>query len=65
MTTLKIPCLVYSRIVGYIMPLENWNDGKLQEWQDRKVYKWGEDREQMNEPAIAGRGEGTGGTPAT
>jgi len=29
---------VYSRIVGYFRPVENWNDGKKQEFQDRKEY---------------------------
>ena len=28
-------CLVYSRIVGYMMPVENWNKGKQSEWKDR------------------------------
>jgi len=29
---------VYSRIVGYFRPVENWNEGKKQEFTDRKVY---------------------------
>lgn len=29
---------VYSRITGYYRPINNWNDGKLQEFQDRKEY---------------------------
>ena len=29
---------VYSRITGYYRPVQNWNDGKLQEFKDRKVY---------------------------
>ena len=29
---------MYSRITGYYRPVQNWNDGKLQEFQDRKVY---------------------------
>ncbi len=29
---------VYSRITGYYRPVQNWNDGKLQEFQDRKEY---------------------------
>jgi ribonucleoside-triphosphate reductase len=31
-------CEVYSRIVGYIRPVEQWNAGKSQEFQDRKEY---------------------------
>lgn len=32
------PCEVYSRIVGYIRPVNQWNDGKQQEFKDRKCY---------------------------
>lgn len=30
-------CEVYSRVVGYLRPLSNWNDGKREEFKDR-VY---------------------------
>jgi ribonucleoside-triphosphate reductase len=29
---------VYSRITGYYRPVQNWNDGKIQEYKDRKTY---------------------------
>jgi ribonucleoside-triphosphate reductase len=29
---------IYSRITGYYRPVQNWNDGKVQEFEDRKVY---------------------------
>lgn len=29
---------VYSRITGYYRPVQNWNDGKLQEYKDRQTY---------------------------
>ena len=29
---------VYSRITGYYRPVQNWNDGKLQEFENRKEY---------------------------
>lgn len=29
---------VYSRITGYYRPVQNWNDGKVQEFKDRKTY---------------------------
>lgn len=32
----KIPCEVYSRIVGYMRPISQWNPGKQSEFQDRK-----------------------------
>ncbi|MBU1045776.1 hypothetical protein KJ616_01480 [Patescibacteria group bacterium] len=32
------PCEVYSRVVGYIRPVKQWNAGKQQEFKDRKVF---------------------------
>lgn len=32
------PCEVWSRITGYYRPVQNWNDGKVQEYQDRQEY---------------------------
>ncbi|MCQ2409282.1 MAG: ribonucleoside triphosphate reductase [Clostridia bacterium] len=29
---------VYSRITGYYRPVQNWNDGKLEEFKNRKTY---------------------------
>jgi len=29
---------VYSRVVGYLRPVEQWNDGKQTEFADRKTY---------------------------
>jgi anaerobic ribonucleoside-triphosphate reductase len=34
----RTPCEVYSRIVGYIRPVQNWNPGKVEEFSDRKTY---------------------------
>ena len=34
-----IPCEVYSRIVGYLRPVHNWNDAKRLEFEDRVVYR--------------------------
>ncbi len=36
---IKVPCLVYSRIVGYLTPTSQWNTGKQQEWKDRITFK--------------------------
>jgi ribonucleoside-triphosphate reductase len=33
------PCEVYSRIVGYLRPVNQWNEGKQAEYCDRKPYK--------------------------
>ncbi|MDD3083532.1 MAG: anaerobic ribonucleoside-triphosphate reductase [Candidatus ainarchaeum sp.] len=34
----KTKCEVYSRVVGYIRPVEQWNDGKQAEFHDRKMF---------------------------
>lgn len=36
--TKQIPCEVYSRIVGYYRPVQNWHKGKQQEFADRKMF---------------------------
>ena len=38
-TKKRIPCEVYSRIVGYLRPVQNWNKGKRQEFNDRQTYR--------------------------
>lgn len=37
-TGYKVPAEVYSRIVGYLRPIQNWNEGKQQEFADRKTF---------------------------
>jgi hypothetical protein len=32
-------CEVYSRVVGYIRPVQQWNIGKKREFQERKEFK--------------------------
>ncbi len=34
----RIRCERFSRIVGYLRPLQQWNEGKKEEWKDRKVF---------------------------
>ncbi len=36
---IKIPCEIYSRIVGYLRPIQNWNKGKQQEFKERKTFQ--------------------------
>ncbi len=31
-------CEVYSRVVGFLTPLSQWNKGKREEFQDRKTF---------------------------
>ena len=33
------PCEVFSRVVGYHRPVQNWNLGKKEEFKNRKHYK--------------------------
>ncbi|NLX01298.1 MAG: hypothetical protein GXY40_02035, partial [Syntrophomonadaceae bacterium] len=30
---------VYSRVVGYLRPVDQWNEGKQAEFRNRKTYK--------------------------
>jgi len=32
-------CEVYSRVVGYLRPVSQWNDGKQAEFNERKCAK--------------------------
>jgi ribonucleoside-triphosphate reductase len=36
--TIKQPCEVYTRIVGYLRPVSQWNQGKQQEFKERKEF---------------------------
>ncbi len=31
-------CEVYSRIVGYLRPVQNWNEGKRREYEERATF---------------------------
>jgi len=37
--TVKQPCEVYSRVVGYLRPINQWHTGKQQEFKERVEYK--------------------------
>ena len=37
--TVKQPCEVYSRVVGYLRPIQQWHPGKKEEFRQRKEYK--------------------------
>lgn len=34
----RTKCEVYSRVVGYLRPVNQWNLGKQQEFSDRKTF---------------------------
>ena len=33
------PCEVYSRVVGYLRPVQSWNKGKKEEYGMRKKFE--------------------------
>jgi ribonucleoside-triphosphate reductase (formate) len=35
----RTKCEIYSRVVGYMRPVDQWNDGKRAEFKDRTVFK--------------------------
>jgi anaerobic ribonucleoside-triphosphate reductase len=32
----KVPCIIFSRVVGYFSPIYEWNKGKKEEFAERK-----------------------------
>ena len=35
----RVKCAVWSRVVGYLRPISNWNEGKTAEFNDRRMFK--------------------------
>lgn len=35
----KTKCEVYSRVVGYLRPIDQWNEGKGEEFVDRETFE--------------------------
>ena len=50
----RVPCEVYSRIVGYVRPVRNWNKGKQQEFAERQTYRVDEAETKSPEPEREG-----------
>jgi ribonucleoside-triphosphate reductase len=40
----RTKCEVYSRVVGYLRPVNQWNKGKQQEFSDRKMFNMKKER---------------------
>jgi len=40
----RTKCEVYSRVVGYLRPVNQWNKGKQQEFSDRKMFETKEEK---------------------
>jgi len=45
----KVPVEVYSRVVGYFRPVNQWNKGKKEEFKERKVYEFDKGAILLNE----------------
>jgi ribonucleoside-triphosphate reductase len=35
----RTKCEIWSRVCGYLRPLQQWNEGKEAEFKDRKVFR--------------------------
>ncbi len=35
----RTPCEIYSRVVGYLRPVGQWNEGKVAEYKTRVEYQ--------------------------
>ena len=46
------PAEVYSRVVGYLRPVNRWNDGKQQEYLMRREYEAGDSVLKKAEPDV-------------
>ena len=42
---MRTKCEVYSRVVGYLRPVDNWNEGKREEFKDRKLFNVSEHKD--------------------
>lgn len=31
-------CEIWARVVGYLRPIDKWNEGKLAEFEDRTIF---------------------------
>ena len=43
------PCEVWTRVMGYFRPVENWNIGKKAEYEERKCFSENKAMEELNE----------------
>jgi len=45
-TTQRQKCEVWTRVMGYYRPVENFNEGKKEEYRERQTYKISVERKQ-------------------
>jgi hypothetical protein len=60
----RIPCEVYSRVVGYLRPVSDWNFAKQQEFADRVPYEVGLEEGDDTANEVLQRGEVEGSVEA-
>ncbi len=60
--TIKQPCEVYSRVVGYIRPVQQWHKGKKQEFEERKEFAFPMETTQQVTEAVSASAESSGVT---
>lgn len=53
-------CDVYSRVVGYHRPTNNWNSGKKQEFRDRTTYDKSQELKDVETEVEQGKDEEEG-----
>ncbi len=56
-TKKRTPCEIFSRVVGFLTPLSQWNVGKREEFRQRKTYDkvLREEHERKEEPREVSR----------
>ena len=51
---MKTKCEVYSRVVGYLRPVQQWNKGKKEEFSERKIYSYDKSmKHEISEEALS------------
>jgi len=57
----KVPCEVYSRVVGYMRPTSQWSEAKRLEFEERATFDRSVRRDEAPTPSGNGAGAGEGG----
>lgn len=60
----RTECEVFSRIIGYLRPVAQWNVAKKAEWRDRVTFDVPKNLKERLAPKIESGGDGKGGSDA-
>ncbi|MFW5793872.1 MAG: anaerobic ribonucleoside-triphosphate reductase [Bacillota bacterium] len=41
----RTKCEIWSRVCGYLRPIQNWSDAKTEEFKDRKLFELNHNQE--------------------